>query len=55
MYLGEQLAFLVLDAGAQVEGIVAVALQFAEAGGREPDKLGDALDAGQELLVAALS
>ena len=28
---------------------------FAEAGGREPDKLGDALDAGQELLVAALS
>jgi alanyl-tRNA synthetase len=28
---------------------------FAEAGGREPEKLGDALDAGQELLVAALS
>ena len=28
---------------------------FAEAGGREPEKLGEALDAGQELLVAALS
>jgi alanyl-tRNA synthetase len=28
---------------------------FAEAGGREPEKLGDALDAGQERLVAALS
>jgi alanyl-tRNA synthetase len=28
---------------------------FAEAGGREPEKLGDALDAGQELLVAALA
>jgi alanyl-tRNA synthetase len=28
---------------------------FAEAGGREPEKLGDALDAGQQLLVAALS
>jgi len=28
---------------------------FAEAGGRDPEKLGDALDAGQELLVAALS
>jgi alanyl-tRNA synthetase len=28
---------------------------FAEAGGRAPEKLGDALDAGQELLVAALS
>jgi len=28
---------------------------FAEAGGKEPEKLGDALDAGQELLVAALS
>src|SRR5579859_5451757 len=28
---------------------------FAEAGGREPEKLGEALDAGQELLVAALA
>jgi alanyl-tRNA synthetase len=28
---------------------------FAEAGGREPEKLDEALDAGQELLVAALS
>jgi alanyl-tRNA synthetase len=28
---------------------------FAEAGGREPEQLGAALDAGQELLVAALS
>jgi alanyl-tRNA synthetase len=28
---------------------------FAEAGGREPEKLGEALDAGQEILVAALS
>jgi alanyl-tRNA synthetase len=28
---------------------------FAEAGGREPEKLGDALDAGQELLLSALS
>jgi alanyl-tRNA synthetase len=28
---------------------------FAEAGGREPEKLGEALDAGQELLVSALS
>jgi alanyl-tRNA synthetase len=28
---------------------------FAEAGGRAPEKLGEALDAGQELLVAALS
>ncbi len=28
---------------------------FAEAGGREPEKLGEALDAGQEMLVAALS
>jgi alanyl-tRNA synthetase len=29
--------------------------EFAEAGGREPEKLADALDAGQQLLVAALS
>jgi alanyl-tRNA synthetase len=28
---------------------------FAEAGGREPEKLGEALDAGQELLLSALS
>jgi alanyl-tRNA synthetase len=28
---------------------------FAEAGGREPEKLGEALEAGQQLLVSALS
>ena len=28
---------------------------FAEAGGKEPEKLGEALDAGQELLLAALA
>jgi alanyl-tRNA synthetase len=51
-----------LDAGRVIREIAQVVggggggrADFAEAGGRKPEKLGDALDAGQELLVAALS
>ena len=51
-----------LDAGRVIREIAQVVggggggrPDFAEAGGRDPEKLGEALDAGQQLLVAALA